>query len=178
MLLLRSVLPGLAVLLVSTATVEAQVAAVVYIVRHAEEASTGDDPGLTLSGRTRAESLARMLADEEIAVVLSTAHARSRETAAAVARSHGIDVELYDAGTPDDLIRRISRAPGRYLVVGDARTVPGLVRMFGWDPRSAIAAGEYDRLYIVASLYGCSDPPSRGRNLATMLRYGEPSRTP
>ena len=74
------------------------------LVRHAEphrvdagETGTGPaDPGLTPTGRTQAYALARHLVDEAIDAVISSPLRRAVETAAPVAATHGLKVEVVD----------------------------------------------------------------------------------
>jgi 2,3-bisphosphoglycerate-dependent phosphoglycerate mutase len=69
-------------------------------VRHGEperiETGTGvpADPALTGRGRDQAERLASWLAREPIDAVLSSPQRRARETAAPIARVHGLDLEI------------------------------------------------------------------------------------
>jgi probable phosphoglycerate mutase len=69
-------------------------------VRHGEperiETGTGvpADPGLTERGRVQAERLASWLASESIDAVLSSPQRRARETAAPIARVHGLEVQI------------------------------------------------------------------------------------
>ena len=62
---------------------------VIFLVRHAERAAISghvpSDTGLSPAGRKRAEALARVLQDAEIAAVYTTEYKRSRETAVPIA---------------------------------------------------------------------------------------------
>ena len=171
-------LPLLPLLLLVLAAPRLEAQSVVYLVRHAEKADLGDDPGLTDAGRARAETLARILADEPLTGVLSTDYERTRKTAASVAAVHGVEVEVYDPRDPGPLLRRILGTPGRYLVVGHSNTIPDLVATLGGDPGPPIDDAEYDRLYVVMTLQGSAEQRSRGRNLGALLRFGEPFRRP
>jgi hypothetical protein len=60
--------------------------ALVFLVRHAEKQTDGEDPALTAAGRQRALELARLLGESGISEVYSTDFARTRDTAAPLAR--------------------------------------------------------------------------------------------
>ena len=74
------------------------------LVRHAEpvridSAESGGrpvDPQLTPAGVEQAENLARWLSHEHIDAVVSSPQRRARETAAPIALTHGLDVEIVD----------------------------------------------------------------------------------
>jgi broad specificity phosphatase PhoE len=67
---------------------DANSAPVVFIVRHAEKASTGGkDPDLSVQGQKRADALAHILKDSQIRSVFVTEFKRTRETAAPTARA-------------------------------------------------------------------------------------------
>jgi broad specificity phosphatase PhoE len=71
-------------------------------VRHAEpervEAGTGvpANPPLTALGAAQAQRLAEWLAHERIDAVVSSPQLRAQQTAAPIARAHGLDVEIFD----------------------------------------------------------------------------------
>jgi len=63
-------------------------APVVFIVRHAEKARTGDkDPDLSLEGRKRADALAHILKDSQITAIFVTEFKRTQKTAAPTAKA-------------------------------------------------------------------------------------------
>ena len=53
----------------------------VVLVRHAEKELTGDDPGLTAQGSERADALAHVVGEMDVAAVYATQYARTRATA-------------------------------------------------------------------------------------------------
>lgn len=71
-------------------------------VRHAEpervEAGTGvpANPPLTERGAEQAQRLAEWLTHERIDAVVSSPQLRARQTAAPIARAHGVEVEIFD----------------------------------------------------------------------------------
>lgn len=143
---------------------------IVWVVRHAERADAGmddqPDPDLSEIGRARAEELARLLGEAGITSIHSTPYRRTMQTAAPLAQALGLEVETYNPG--DAAFQAVLQAPGRHLVVGHSNTTPALVAQLGGDPVGAIAADEYDRIYIVYLTPG-------GGAQSSMLRFGEPA---
>ena len=78
----------------------------IYLVRHGEKASVGQDPELTAQGQARAQAIATILARTGITAVYSTPTQRTRQTAQPLgvafgalviprlAQSHGVGVAL------------------------------------------------------------------------------------
>ena len=73
-------------------------APVIFIVRHAEKATTGgNDPDLSVAGQKRAEALARILKDSQITAVFVTEFKRTQETAAPTAKAAHVNATLVSA---------------------------------------------------------------------------------
>jgi phosphohistidine phosphatase SixA len=125
-------------------------AAVVYLVRHAEQTVDGRDPQLSAEGRQRASLLAYMMRDAGITHIFSTDFNRTRETAAPLAKQLGLEIEIYHWNEKDRLASSLNRPGNRSLVVGHSNTTPELVEMLGGEPGGKIdVKSEYDRLYIL-----------------------------
>lgn len=141
---------------------------VVFLVRHAEKAPTGANPGLSAAGRVRAEVLAGLLRSAAIEHVHSTDFIRTRDTAAPTARAFGLPIEWYDPTDLAALATRLRQGGGRHLVVGHSNTTPQLVGLLGGDPGPAIdETAEYDRLYVVTI-------GDRGTAQSVVIRYPAP----
>lgn len=130
-------------------TAAAAAPARILLVRHAETAGEGSDPGLSEAGRRRAEGLADRLAEEGVERILSTDLRRTRETAAPLAGRLGVELEIYDHRALSDVAERLRAEGGVVLVVGHSNTTPALVELLGGDPGEPIAHDEHDRLYRV-----------------------------
>ncbi len=137
----------------------------VFVVRHAERAGgMSADVGISDAGRCRAETLARMLADAGVKAIYVTELVRTQQTAAPLAKKLGIRPEVIAADI-DVAARLRAREPGgSVLVVGQATTIPGIVKRLGGGDVPPIADDEYDRLYVV-TLTG------PGEAAVAMLRY-------
>ena len=135
---------------------------VVYLVRHAERADDGADPGmattddppLSTAGWERAYLLARVLADAGLTAIHSTDRKRTRWTGQPTSEATGLEIESYDQSDVIGFARRLSAMPGRHLVLGHSNTIPQLVEALGGDPGDPIEKLEYDRLYIVSLIDG------------------------
>lgn len=126
----------------------AQAADVVYLVRHAEKMADGtSDPELTDEGRARACYLAGFFADKGLTHVLSTYYLRTRQTAAPVARSLGLEVEEYDPKHLAVLAMMIKAKPGTFLIVGHSDTVLEMVQRLSGEDIGAWDEKEYDRFF-------------------------------
>lgn len=141
----------------------------VYLVRHAEKMSDSRDPALSGAGRARAETLARVLKDTAVRHVHSSDYTRTRDTAGPVAKSHGLQVRLYDPSDLPSIAASLLSAGGRHLVVGHSNTTPALVGLLGGAPGEPIEEkSEYDRLYVITV-------GGDGKAQTTLLRYGAPA---
>jgi broad specificity phosphatase PhoE len=142
--LLRNIFLALAVILPGVALAEP---GAIYLVRHGEKVSVGQDPALTPQGQLRAQNIATILQRAGIQAVFSTPTARTLQTAQPLAQQLGLTVERYDPATPKALVDNVKTLHGPALVVGHSNTLPELVRLFGGEPGQDIADDEYDRLY-------------------------------
>ncbi|WP_306391226.1 SixA phosphatase family protein [Telluria beijingensis] len=122
----------------------------IYLVRHGEKASLGQDPALTPQGQLRAQNIAAILHRSGIQAIFSTPTTRTLQTAQPLAQRLGLKVERYDPAKPQALVDKVKALHGAVLVVGHSNTLPELVRLFGGEPGADIADDEYDRLYQLA----------------------------
>ena len=120
---------------------------IIYLTRHAEKSTESKDPELTLQGKARASTIARLLGKAGIGAVFSTATKRTLQTAQPLATQAGVTVHTYDPGKPGALVEKIKALAGPVLVVGHSNTVPELVKLLGGGAVAPIADDEYDRLY-------------------------------
>lgn len=123
------------------------------IVRHAEK-STDDaqDPSLSETGKARAQSLARLLADAPLSAAYATGYRRTQQTAQPAADAHGIRITIHDAKISATTLAsqlRAAHAHGTVLVVGHSNTVPGIVTALSAQPVDGISDDQYDLVYRV-----------------------------
>jgi hypothetical protein len=90
----------------------------IYLVRHGEKATVGQDPELTPQGQARAQAIATILSRTGITSVFSTPTQRTRQTAQPLAQRAGLEVQLYDPRAPKALVEKVKALSGPVLVVG------------------------------------------------------------
>ena len=133
---------------------------VIFLVRHAERATTsagqpagrammGDDPPLADAGHQRAVRLAALLASAEIKHIFTTEYLRTRQTAAPLAERLNIKAIMGAAQDPEPFVQQIRKASGNVLVVGHSNTIPELIKRLGVTRAITIADNEYDNLFVV-----------------------------
>src|SRR5919106_321189 len=89
---------ALVLLIALLLTAATNAAPVIFIVRHAEKASTDDkDPDLSLEGQKRADALVHILKDSQITSVFVTELKRTHETAAPTARAAHVSPTIIPA---------------------------------------------------------------------------------
>jgi phosphohistidine phosphatase SixA len=122
---------SIAAVLGGCATSPRREAGVTYVlVRHAEKSDDDPrDPSLSAAGTRRANRLAERLHFAPVVAVYATAYRRTQQTAAAIAKDHGLRVSTYEATRPAAAFAAALRAAhdrGTVVVVGHSNTVPAL----------------------------------------------------
>jgi phosphohistidine phosphatase SixA len=111
--------------------------------------------------------LASFLKDAKIERIHSSNYNRTLQTAAPLASTLGLEVELYDPRDLPSMAAALKAAGGRHLVVGHSNTTPPLTALLGGEAGTPIVeATEYNRLYLVSI-------DSSGQATSTLLRFGE-----
>ncbi len=123
----------------------------IFLVRHAEKATTGDlkNPDLSEVGRTRADALAAMLKDADITAVYVTELNRSRQTADPFARAAGLNPIVISARETGQLIAQLRKTKGHSLVVAHSNTIPEILRAFGLAEPPQINEPDFDNLFLI-----------------------------
>jgi broad specificity phosphatase PhoE len=153
---LTNVFAGIVVTIMSLCVpVAARAQKLVFVVRHAERADSGQmqaqtDPALSAAGEARAEKLAGMLRDAGIKGIYATEFRRTRDTAKPLATRLGLVIQALPSRDTPALIADIrgKHANDIVLVVGHSNTVPAIIKTL-CGAEVTIADGEYDNLFIV-----------------------------
>ena len=128
----------------------ANAAPVVFIVRHAEKASSGGkDPDLSVEGQKRADALAHILKDSQITSVFVTEFKRTQETAAPTARAAHLSPIVIPANDMAAVVQKLRALNGNALVVGHGNTIPDLVRALGIATPVSIPEDDYTEIFAV-----------------------------
>lgn len=151
-------------------------ATTVFLVRHAEKDPTPGlaDPGLTPAGQQRAEALRDTLRTYPVAALYTTDTARTRATIAPLAKSLGLQPQVYDPKQPDVLATRLreQHRGQTVVVVGHSNTLLNLVDALGAPrPVPELTDADYDYLFEVTI-------PAQGAASARASHYGAPAHSP
>jgi hypothetical protein len=118
-----------------------------YFVRHFEKLS-GDNPGLTVKGQQRAQSLARYFTHIPVTKIYSTDYQRTRQSAQPLAEMLGMEIEYYSPARLADFANTLGFGD-RIVVIGHSNTTPELVRLMGGEAK-AMNEQDFGRLYILS----------------------------
>lgn len=129
----------------------------IVLVRHAERvAEGGSDPQLSPEGQARAHALASGLADEKLALVLTSPLARTRQTGEPAARAAGLTVTpiSLEGGSAAHVARvaeaaRQAPAEATVLVIGHSNTVPEIAKALGDTAAQPMSECEFDRMTVI-----------------------------
>ena len=128
----------------------ANAAPVIFIVRHAEKASSGgNDPTLSPQGKKRAEALANILKDSQITAVFATEFKRTQKTAAPTAKAAHVSPTVISGNDIGVLVEKLRALNGNALVVGHSDTIPDLVRALGIATPVSIPEDDYAEIFVV-----------------------------
>jgi len=124
----------------------------VYLIRHAEKDLSNPenkDPHLSACGIERAQRLADIFEDVTLQALYSSDYIRTRDTAAPIAMSKNLTVDIYNPAKLDELLRRLRTAKQNALIVGHSDTTSVLAGLLADVKLTDIDDLEYDRLYQV-----------------------------
>ena len=122
----------------------------IFLVRHAEKASTAADALLSPEGERRADCLATTLKDAGIKQIYVTDVKRTQQTAAPLAKALKITPTILPAKNSNDLIKNlVYTGGGNILVVGHSDTVPFVIARLKAGTVPPIGENEFDRLFVV-----------------------------
>jgi broad specificity phosphatase PhoE len=128
----------------------ANAAPVIFIVRHAQKASSGGrEPELSPQGQKRADALGHILKDSQITSVFVTEFKRMHETAAPTARVAHVSPTVVPANDIGALLEKLRRLNGNALVVGHGNTIPDLLKALGIATPVSIADDDYTKVFAV-----------------------------
>jgi broad specificity phosphatase PhoE len=136
---------------------------IVVLVRHAERAAEpAADPGLTPAGEQRAQALAEALAGLRIDAIVTTTWRRTRDTAAPLARSLGLQPVVVDArdGHAQAVAAAVRAQTGAVLVVGHSNTVTAVLAALGGPALPPLCETSYHHAFV---LQPASEPPRWAR---------------
>jgi phosphohistidine phosphatase SixA len=155
------------ILLLSELGMTQQETRTVFLVRHAEAASTAADAVLTPAGQKRADCLGKMLKEAGIKQIFVTEAKRTQQTAAPLALALKLTPTVVPAKESNKLIRDLLYSGGgNILVVGNNDALPFVLARVKAGTVPPIGENEYDRMFVTTSIEG-------GATQASTLRYCE-----
>ena len=130
--------------------VAANAAPTIFVVRHAEKASTGgNDPDLSPQGQKRADALAYILKDSQVTSVFVTELKRTQETAAPTAKAAHVTPTVIPANDIGALVEKLRAVNGNALVVGHGNTIPELLKALGIATSVNVPEDDYNEIFVV-----------------------------
>jgi broad specificity phosphatase PhoE len=145
--------PALICLITLAAPADVMGQEVIFVVRHAEQVQSVDDPPLTPAGEARARALAEFLRDANITSVYSSQALRTQQTARPAAELMGLELRRVPREDTPALVSRIRReAPtGRVLIVAHSETVPQILQALGVSEPVELERTDYDNIFVVVN---------------------------
>ena len=139
---------------------------VVFLVRHAEQASDSDDPPLTEAGQRRARALITVLKDAGLTAIYVSELQRTMQTAELLAQALQIEPTRLPRRDIEGLLGQLhtQHADGRVLIVSHSLIIPRVLKAFGHPEEVVIQREEYDRLFVIV-------PKPAGPPLVFVLRF-------
>jgi phosphohistidine phosphatase SixA len=142
----------------------------VFLVRHTERESEGEDPPLVAAGEARAQALAETLRDAGITRIITTQWRRTRDTAQPLAKLLRLTPQVIPVleGKARENVEEVAAAVRRYkdetvLIVGHI-TVTGVIAALGGPSLPTICDNVFSDLFLFA--------PSAGDAGLIHLHYG------
>jgi broad specificity phosphatase PhoE len=138
----------------------------VYLVRHADRLDDSVDTPLSRAGEARAKSLAALLRDAGITAIYTSEFQRTIKTAEPLALASNLTPVAVPTRDHEGLVKRV-REKNRndvVLIVGHDRSVPDILKSFGYPGEISIGSAEYDKLFVLV-------PTGSGSPVLLRLRY-------
>lgn len=138
---------------------------VIFLVRHADRASSDPDSLLSKAGEARAQCLANVLKDANLKAILTTEFKRTQQTAAPAAAEFHIEPKAIPRANVEELLKELKATRSfPILVVTHSETLPPIVQQLGGGTITQPGTYEYDKLVVVPIHDGKAQP-------AFILRY-------
>lgn len=147
---------------------------IVFALRHADRTPDPQDD-LTPKGAARAKLLARILGESGVSTAFVSTAKRARKTLQPLeaALGNGLTTVPVDVNSPTHVqehVDGLTALPDHAVaaVVGHSDTIRDIIREITGTDVGEIAAGEFDKLFVLSIRTG-------GGAMVALTRYGEPT---
>lgn len=120
----------------------------IFLSRHMEKATSGQDPALSPCGVAQAQAFAAQLKNTPLPWLMHTPYQRTKQTAEAFSQQ-GRQLLSYDPRQLDQLSTELNNKAGNVLVIGHSNTIPALVAKLTGETVAPITEQDYGRIYIL-----------------------------
>jgi len=132
---------------------------VIFLVRHADRASSDPDSLLSKVGEARAQCLGNVLKDSNIKTIFTTEFKRTQQTAAPIAAEFHLEPRIIPRANTADLLKQLRESKSYpVLVVAHSETLPPIVQQLGAGTISRLDPLEYDKLIVIPVSKGKAEP--------------------
>lgn len=123
----------------------------IFVVRHAEKASSEPDALLSMQGEDRALALARLLRSAGVTHVVHTDRARTRQTVEPLVEQKGLTPIVVPHADVTGLVHQLKALPRDAVVVVAAHsdTIPNILLGLGVTTPVSIRDDQYGRVFLV-----------------------------
>ncbi len=150
---MKKALLGLSILISTLAY--AQETTTFILVRHAEKAINGTtNPGLSSTGKARAQRLADLLSKANITAIYATNFNRTLQTVAPLATAKNLTTQLYEWKSPKAFLVKLLETyrGGTVVICGHSNTTPILANaLLGQALFEPFEDNEYSHLLIITA---------------------------
>jgi broad specificity phosphatase PhoE len=124
----------------------------IFVVRHAEKASSTDpDTPLSMQGEDRASALARVLRNAGVTHVFASEKQRTQQTVQPLVDQKGLKITVVAAAKGAELLAKLKAVPADavVLVSGHSDTIPAILAGLGVKAPVKLRDDQYGRLFLV-----------------------------
>lgn len=145
----------------------------VILIRHAEKATNGRDPSLTIQGKLRAQALVETLTNTPLSLAIATQYLRTQETLAPIVSARQLPLVIVDAG-PDltkhvqAIVEQVNQHEGNVIIAGHSNTLAPIIYALKGPKIQQLKENEYNQLYILSV-------PQDGASSLIKTQYGASS---
>ncbi|HEY1097759.1 MAG TPA: histidine phosphatase family protein [Myxococcota bacterium] len=123
-----------------------------FIVRHAEKASSTDpDTALSMQGEDRASALARLLRNAHVTDVFTTEFKRTQQTVEPLTLQRGLEAKTIAAKDTAVLVTALKalKPDAVAVVAGHSDTIPEILKGLGIKDKITIREDQYNRIFFL-----------------------------